>query len=469
MEMTSQQITRASMKQDKIFQSFIKYIREHQMIQQNDQVLVAVSGGLDSTVLAFLMAKAQRVLGVKVFLSHVDHGVRREMSRREASWIKVLASRLNLPIHCLSVENKSNQKMSQETLRDKRRGLLTDLAEKIETQKIITAHHADDNAETFLMRSMSGTGPSGLRGMVPVEGVWLKPLLWMSREDLKEYARQNSLAWVEDPSNETGKYFRNRVRNELFPLLEDIRPSSKKNVSVLAKRLSEEEYELEAWLSKHFPKNKFVVSKAWLDNWPVSLKRRIYKLWLVKLGISPSVSLVETLLADRELIHPKGSFLIQEENWVFTPEKEFAHRWESSLPLELGKRCFIGQSMAWSFLSQAPKKYQLYDYSLYLCFRQPSLVRDKRSCIDWELMPDQLTLRSMNSSDSMELKELLNKAKIPLPYQRNWPLLVNAVDQKEVVAVVGFEVLKKYRYTGVGRCVALESFYEDALPGQVHP
>ncbi len=448
--------------QDHLFQDFLRFLREQSLVQTGDSVLVAVSGGLDSTVLSFLLAKAARILKIKVQFAHVDHRTRGLASSQEIEWIKALGMKLNIPVHALVVPEGIS--LNQNEFRKHRRRLLLELAKAVGANKVATAHHADDNAETFLMRAISGTGINGLKGMAPKEGRWIKPLLRFARKDLLEYAREHRLLWVEDPSNERGMYLRNRIRNEIFPQLEDIRQSSVANISLIAQRLWEEEEELGAWLVSELDAlSPRTLSVGWMEKWPKTLQRRIFRLWLIQNQLEPNPTLIEELLVGKEVVHSQGVILKHSDHWIFYPEQDFGAKWVSPLTLELNRRSFLGASLAWSFLSQSPHKFKVYDLSVYLCLRVPAAKDNLNFCLSWESLPKDLMLRSIRRDDCAEAHELLTAVQMPKPFKRNWPVLSSRERPHEIFAVVGVGVLEAYRYAHRGPCLNFECFFEESL------
>lgn len=447
--------------QDKWVQQLVKFIRVHDLIKPGEKIVVAISGGLDSTCLAHLLVRASRMLEFNVEFAHVDHGTRGIASRSEGTWVKALADRLSVKSHLLKLAVPGIGK-SQADLRADRRLLLTDLCEEQGAAKIATAHHGDDNAETFLMRAISGTGVGGLSAMSPQEGLWIKPLLWATRDELEAYVRRFRLAWVEDPSNAKGVYLRNRLRNEVFHTLEEIRPGAMKNMARLAERIAEESADIEGWLAPQFEGPTELLSRAFVEKFPEALQRRIFKLWLKRLGLEPDPALVETLIDGQEVVHSKGTFLRRSDMFVFLEEVDFGAQWAEPQPVEIGRRISVGSSTAWSFLASAPRRLSRLQLSVHLYFRPvDQVVHANQVKLAWDEMPWPLSIRKRCQDDSKrELDEILSRNKIPRPFWKNWPLLVSSEDPSKIIALVGLEPLKKYHLNGVGRCVSMESFYD---------
>ena len=456
-----QTVASKNLAQDKFLQQFLKYIRQNYLIETQGRVLVAVSGGLDSTVLAHLMARAARIEKILVEFVHVDHGTRVAASR-EGAWVKVLGDRLAIHTHLVTLPAETGK--SQVEMRFARRHMLEELAQSTGAKSIATAHHADDNAETFLMRAISGTGVSGLGGISPREGLWVHPLLWATRDELESYAREHRLAWVEDPSNARGAYLRNRLRHEALPMLDSIRVGSVRNLSRIAERIDEEEREWEEWLNDQFDGPVEVLPRAWVEKWPDPLQRRVFKVWLKRLGLEHDPSLVEALIGGEELIHSAGSFLRRSDMFVFSRENSFGSEWKKSIPVELGKRIALGSSTAWSFVEGAPEKFRPLELGVYFLFRPPQMIQGRRMLFSWERLPWPLAIRKREDADDHgQLDRLLMGAKIPRPFWKNWPLVVSQENPPKIVALLGVVILPEFALQRVGRCVSMECFFEDRL------
>lgn len=185
-------------------------------------LIVAFSGGLDSTVL--LHALARTLDPARLLAVHVDHGLQ-PAARGWPSHCEAVAHALGTGFECVRVEGSPPRGASLEAwARDARYAALARVAARARVPLAFTAHHADDQVETVLMRAARGTGPGGLAGMDPVvthAGVRIgRPLLGISRAMLRDYAQRHALRWVDDPTNEDTRRLRNAVRLRLVPALE---------------------------------------------------------------------------------------------------------------------------------------------------------------------------------------------------------------------------------------------------------
>jgi len=448
--------------QHRLIQETIAFVRRRGLVKDGDKVLVAVSGGLDSSVLLHTLARVSRMLGVHVEVAHVDHGTRGEASAREAMWVKVLAERLHLKLHALRIVPP--ERSNQEELRTLRRKALSELAKDLSCQRIATAHHADDNAETFLMRAMSGTGSHGLAGIRPKEGAWIKPLLWATRSELEDYARSHRLAWVEDPSNERGVYLRNHIRNVLIPQLEETRSGALRNLARAAERIEEEESDWDQWMDAQLEGPRETLSVAWLERWPAPLQRRVLRFWLKRLGLVSQPALVEALLKGDELVHPAGSFLRRSDMLIFSSETEFGQLWQEPRALEFSKRASLGASLAWSFLPSSNIRQAPVNLSVMAAFTRPGQrIGAGTLLLSWERTPWPLVVRAIRPAELTRFQSVLKSFGVPKPYWRQWPVLVSQDNPSDVVSIFGLKVLDPYETKGEERSVSIAHFFEESL------
>ncbi len=217
----------------KMLEILPKFFKKHG-IEKDACVLVACSGGADSTVLAHLFEKS----GQPFALAHVNFGLRGDESDGDEVFVKKLAERFGVPFFSKKVDAKTEaeraKKGIQETARDLRYAFFTELLETKKFDWLAAAHHLDDNLETLLLNlARGGAGLRGLRGMLPVraEKRLIRPLLETKRAEIEVFALENGISWRHDCSNDSDDYARNFVRHRVLP---PFREASKNDFSGLA-------------------------------------------------------------------------------------------------------------------------------------------------------------------------------------------------------------------------------------------
>lgn len=191
-----------------------------------DALLAAVSGGLDSAVLASLLQENE----IPFAIAHVNYRLRGEESEEDERFVAALAKLLNVPFYvkqCSEADfSSAGENSTQAAARKIRYDFFSTIAKQNGFVFIVTAHHADDSIETALLNFARGTGIAGLTGMKMQNGNIIRPLLSFTREEIRAYAETKTISWREDSSNATDNYTRNRFRHHLLPWLMQEIPQS---------------------------------------------------------------------------------------------------------------------------------------------------------------------------------------------------------------------------------------------------
>lgn len=217
------------------------FIRQQQLILPGDMVICAVSGGADSMALLFALYLLKEKLEITLEAAHFNHHLRAEESDRDEAFVRSFCDRYDIPLHVGSGQVQPGKKGLEAAARDARYGFLRSLS-----GKIATAHTADDNAETVLMHLIRGTGLKGLGGIMPAAGNVVRPMLTVTRAEVEAFLEEWCLGCIQDSSNDTDAFLRNRIRHHVMPLLKAENPKLAENVSAMALRLREDE----AYLSR---------------------------------------------------------------------------------------------------------------------------------------------------------------------------------------------------------------------------
>ncbi|MBS1625230.1 MAG: tRNA lysidine(34) synthetase TilS [Bacteroidetes bacterium] len=201
---------------------------DHQIDLSRRRVLLALSGGMDSVVLA----AAFHQLGVRFGIAHCNFQLRGDESDGDEALAKHLATKYDVPFFTVRFDTTAyiaERKVSvQVAARDLRYQWLHEVREAHGFHYLATAHHLNDNIETVLHNFIKGTGIKGLRGMLPKNGRLIRPLLEVSREEITAFCRENNLTYREDSSNASTKYTRNKIRHHILPLITEINPGFEK-------------------------------------------------------------------------------------------------------------------------------------------------------------------------------------------------------------------------------------------------
>lgn len=192
---------------------------------KDKKLLIAVSGGIDSIVLVHLLKELNYTIGI----AHCNFNLRGEESDGDEAFVRNLALTQNIDIHVKHFETKvyaDVTKLSiQVAARKLRYAWFNELMERLGYDYLVTAHHLDDSAETFLINFTRGTGIEGLLGIPEQNGTIVRPLLPFTRAEIEAYAKENNIAWREDSSNASDKYLRNKLRHHILPVLKELNPS----------------------------------------------------------------------------------------------------------------------------------------------------------------------------------------------------------------------------------------------------
>jgi tRNA(Ile)-lysidine synthase len=231
----------------------LRTIRRHALIPRGGRVLAAVSGGSDSVAMLWLL-KELEAAGELVCagLAHVNHGLRPGTAARDQAFCEDLAARLDLPVAVGTIDvtaiARDHRTSIEGAARIGRYAFLQDAMTGVGAATVAVGHTRDDQAETFLLRMIRGAGSRGRRAIHPRRGVFVRPLLDIGRDELREYLRERDLPFVEDETNADVAFTRNRIRHEVMPLLRDrFSPSIAR---VLARNAAIAAAD-EAWLSAH--------------------------------------------------------------------------------------------------------------------------------------------------------------------------------------------------------------------------
>ncbi len=418
-------------------------------VAEGDRVVVAVSGGLDSLVLLHLLRFAPELPSMELVAAHFDHRMR-EGSGADADWVAGLARAWQVPLERGAA---ARPPVSEASARDARYAFLEQVKARVAGRWILTAHHADDQAETVLFRLARGSGIAGLRGIPARRGALLRPLLSVWRTKLEGYARAQGITPRDDPTNRESRFARNLLRHEVVPRLAAVAPGVRRALVRLARTAAREE---RAWRSVlpslaapalvDREQGRIVLARDVLLEWPAALRARVLRSFVHSLGgrldEAGTLALIEfTKLgaSGRGRPLPGGVTVVREFDRIVLARGGTAED-DQSLEitaagsgegrLKVGGRRLIAR---WSVAAHAPDE-----------SRDPA--RQEMVSFPLERLVFPLHLRGWRPGDrirlpygSKKLKKLLGEARVPASERGRVAVLVDARDRVVWVAGIARE------------------------------
>lgn len=304
-----------------VSQSFLQFVKKKGLIRKGQHVIAAVSGGIDSMVMLDLLAKHRDQLKITLSVAHINHMLRGKESKADEKLVMQAANAYGIPFFVKQVQTEKlavQEKISiQEAARKLRYEFFENLKLSLNAQSIVTAHTADDNAETMLFHFFRGSGIEGFSGIPVVRDQYIRPLLTVTRKEIVRYAKSNKIIFREDSSNKKEHYTRNFIRHTIVPQVERrINPG-------LTQTLLKES-EIFSLLSDFVNKEVDRLYPAAVEGTSIALKalqkadpylrHMIVKRLLLHVHIEPSFSIIESVLdlTNRQ----KGSAADIQKQWI---------------------------------------------------------------------------------------------------------------------------------------------------------
>lgn len=226
------------------------------MIEVGDRIVIGVSGGADSVALFLLLQEMQKEYNLSLFVVHVNHGIRKEDAKADEEYVKKLSTQYQVPFYLyegnIPALAKEKGMTEEEMGREYRYQCFLETMEKNNANKLAVAHHIGDQAETVLFHMIRGSNIAGVTGIRPVNDLYIekkkeeilnakviRPLLQCSKQELMLWLMEKKITWQEDFTNRDNTYSRNKLRNQIFPQLEEINEQAIRHVAEFADCMSE--------------------------------------------------------------------------------------------------------------------------------------------------------------------------------------------------------------------------------------
>lgn len=230
-----------------LINKILETINKYELIESGDRIVLGVSGGPDSICMLQILNQLKDKLNFEIVVAHINHGIR-ENAKLDEQYVIEVCKNLNIECHVLNTNIKEYSKQNkiglEEAGRKVRYEYFNEILAKTNSNKIAIAHNSNDNVETIILNILRGTGPSGLKGILPKNGIYIRPLIEIKREEIEEYTLQFNPR--HDESNDENEFSRNKVRNVVLPYIkQEFNPNIVDTITRLSDLISEESDYLE--------------------------------------------------------------------------------------------------------------------------------------------------------------------------------------------------------------------------------
>ena len=414
-------------------------------LKPDTPILIGLSGGADSSALLLMLKAYSEQSGAKIYAAHLNHGIRGEEADRDEQFCRELASTLDVEFFSIKLDIPAIAKKSGESIESAARRERYDFFNRIMLEKSIpilaTAHNADDNLETVIFNLTRGTGLSGLCGIpesrTTENGIVIRPILSMEKKDIIVFCNKNNINYVTDSTNADNDYTRNKIRNQIIPLLKEINSGVIKNATRATESIKEDSTCLQGLTSSFINEHvsNYSIGLDVLCTSPSSIVNRALIILYSNISGGETLEAVHIgaikQLAKNGIPHSSTSLpagidaVVENGKLCFTCKKEAAQEIAYDITLENGQNS-IKSAKIDIFVNAEPYSKNIYKKSILLS-------------IDSAKINGVLSARSRQSGDKIfsgkmnkSLKKLLNEKKIPLELRSCIPIIY---DDTGIVAI----------------------------------
>jgi len=419
---------------------FKEFISKNALLKKGENTLLAVSGGRDSIVLCELFYKSKLPFAIV----HCNFQLRGKEANDDEVFVKKLSAKYKVKFFSKRYKTEKfaeeNKLSIQEAARVLRYNWFEEIRKKNGFDFIATAHHKDDELETFFINLSRGTGIAGLHGILPKRGTLIRPLLFATRNQIDEFVTTNKLKFREDSSNASDKYLRNKIRHKILPLFEEINPSFRKTLSEEISRLSDVEKVYNHFISENekgiLHKNTISISALKKSTFPHVLLYEILKKYKFNSEVSEEVFLSLNSGSGKIFFSPTYR-LVKDRDFLIITEIE------SDSDKDV---FFIFKEM--KNLSQPIKL----DFSVVANSADFSIPKDTAiACLDFDKLQFPLEIRKWEKGDffyplgmnkKKKLSDFFTDLKLSIPEKENTWLLCSGGN---IVYVSGKRIDERYK------------------------
>ena len=434
-------------------QSFKEYIGHHSLVDKGERILLAVSGGKDSVLMAHLFKQA----GYKFGIAHCNFRLRAAESQRDEQFVSSLAAALEVPCYVTHFDTKAYaaaQKIStQMAARDLRYRWFEKIRQEEGYDKIGIAHHQGDVIETVLLNLTRGTGIAGLHGIQPKKELLIRPLLFLSAQDIHQLIISNDINFVEDSSNSSTAYARNKIRLAVVPVLRELNPNLEQTFEHNIRRFAETELVLQQVVAQL--KADMCEVKSDGIYLPLEKVKALYPQRLLLFEILREYSFTENVVD--EILHSlakQSGTSFYSSGYRLTINRDFLMLTEKE---ESEVRSNIMIHPTDTFIEFDHQQLKM-SFSDVVFFENDN----HKAFIDADLLIFPLVLRSWQDGDRFmplgmsnykKLSDFFVDQKIPLPNKEAIPVLING--NGDIVWLAGLRQDNRYKVTATTKKVAI--------------
>ena len=435
---------------DKIIPQIIQTIEKYNLIQKGEHILIAVSGGCDSIALLHILYQLSTHYNLKLGVVHYEHGIRGEASLRDAEFVEEMTKKLNLPFyigHGKALAYARRKKLSLEAAARKLRyDFFNQVLQETRADKLALGHTADDQIEEILRRLIRGTAWVDLGGMPIKREKFIRPLIFMYKDKIKQLLEEEAIPYMIDSTNFDIQFFRNRVRHQLIPLLLKFSPRFKENLLEMSLIWQEEREWLDTFIEKAIaksvkqtPKGKQIDLNLFRPYHP-ALQRRILVALLKEIPLPFTRRHLNALLA---LASPGGphKFISLPKGWLGYKEGHYLYI-TSSIPPQPD----------YYYQIEKPGKVEIKELNISLEIKllenkgEKINQTPKEVFVDFDKVSFPLEIRPYQPGDkfyplggkgSKKIKDFFIDLKIPYAERKKYPLVIS---QEKIIWVAGLSM-----------------------------
>ena len=424
---------------------FVDFIDKNRLFERDGTLLAAVSGGMDSVLMVHLLQSS----GYKYAIAHCNFQLRGTEADAEQQFCKQLAQQLGVPFHTVNFDTQDHATEHKISIQMAARELRYQWFEQLKLQfkytAIALAHHQNDTIETILLNLVRGTGIAGLHGILPKNGQLVRPMLFLTREEIAQLINANGFAFVEDSSNASTKYARNKLRHEVIPKLKELNPSLEKTFESNLKHFRDLESLLELRLAEL--RETLLIAVGDEVQLPLDAIKALNPQRLLLFKLLEGYGFNETTIDDLIAALNKHSGKLFESS-------------DFRLVLDRDKLIITPKTKTITKVAAINDSDNSVDYGSYkltlLSADSPVIVKDNLLAVsvDAEKLIYPLSVRAWQQTDSFyplgmkarkKLSDFFISQKIPLHQKTNIPLLING--NSDIIWVGGYRIDNRYKVT----------------------